>query len=100
MNKYTIPFIFLIKMGTATFNDTQRCFTMTRNPKATCYVTSYHTHIFGQNQQALYGKFALCNFLYFYEKYTHMLFIPITICIKQIQESCFEIRFQVFFYSG
>ena len=58
------------------------------------YVTSYYTHIFGQNQLTLYGWCLLYGILVFLrEAITHMLYIPI---IKQIQEGCFEIRFQVF----
>ena len=44
------------------------------------------------------GGSLYCIFV-FLRKFTfHMLYIPITICAKQIQESCYEIRFQVFIF--
>ena len=35
-------------------------------------------------------------FVFLRELTSHMLYIPITFCTKHIQESCYEIRFQVF----
>ena len=42
---------------------------------------------------SLYGIFVFLP-----EFNSHMLYIPITFCTKQIQESCYEIRFQVFIF--
>ena len=40
---------------------------------------------------------SLYGIVVFLQEFTHhMLYIPITFCIKQIQESCYEIRFQVY----
>ena len=42
---------------------------------------------------SLYGIFVFLR-----EFTSHMLYIPITFCTKQIQESCYGIRFQDFIF--